>query len=207
LLSPTTTKTELAPSHHPQPLAYDLHHLKSGKLRENQSLRTVSVNTTQTLWLMRDSEDIKFGGMRVSAQKNFQVVTDSRGFTLIELIMVVVLISILAVSVVPKFLDTSGFSLIGAASMAAGDIRYTQELAMGTHASKSIVFTSGNTYYTVGSQTVNLPSKVSISSGATFTFNSLGEPTAGGGSSVTLSAGAETKTITVDSYTGRVSSS
>jgi prepilin-type N-terminal cleavage/methylation domain-containing protein len=156
---------------------------------------------------MRDSEDIKFGGMRVSAQKNFQVVTDSRGFTLIELIMVVVLISILAVSVVPKFLDTSGFSLIGAASMAAGDIRYTQELAMGTHASKSIVFTSGNTYYTVGSQTVNLPSKVSISSGATFTFNSLGEPTAGGGSSVKLTAtGGECKELSVDNYTGKVSS-
>ena len=156
---------------------------------------------------MCDSENKKFGGVRAMPQKNFQVVIDTRGFTLVELIMVVVLISILAVSVVPKFLDTSAFSLVGAASMAAADIRYTQELAMGTHASKSIVFTSGNTYYTVGSQTVNLPSKVNISSGATFTFNSLGEPTTGGGSSVTLSAGAETKTITVDSYTGRVSSS
>jgi MSHA pilin protein MshC len=156
---------------------------------------------------MSGSEKAKVGGMRLLAQKNFQVVTDSRGFTLVELIMVVVLISILAVSVVPKFLDTSAFSLTGAAGMAAADIRYTQELAMGTHASKSIVFTSGNTHYTVGSQTVNLPSKVSISSGATFTFNSLGEPTAGGGSSVTLSAGAESKTITVDNYTGRVSSS
>jgi MSHA pilin protein MshC len=156
---------------------------------------------------MCDSENTKFDGMSALSHKSFQVVTNSRGFTLVELIMVVVLISILAVSVVPKFLDTSGFSLAGGASMAAADIRYTQELAMGTHASKSIVFTSGNTYYTVGSQTVNLPSKVSISSGATFTFNSLGEPTAGGGGSVTLSAGAETKTITVESYTGRVSSS
>jgi MSHA pilin protein MshC len=156
---------------------------------------------------MGDSEKTKVGGMRVLAQKNFQVVTDSRGFTLVELIMVVVLISILAVSVVPKFLDTSGFSLAGAAGMAAADIRYTQELAMGTHSSKTIVFTTTNTYYTVDSRNVNLPSKVSISSGATFTFNSLGEPTAGGGSSVTLSAGAETKTVTVESYTGRVSSS
>ena len=145
--------------------------------------------------------------MRVLAQNNFQVVANCRGFTLVELIMVVVLIGILAVSVVPKFVDTSSISLVGGAAMAAADIRYTQELAMGTHSAKSIVFTSGNTYYTVGSQTVNLPSRVTISSGATFTFNSLGEPTAGGGSSITLSAGAETKTITVDSYTGRVSTS
>jgi MSHA pilin protein MshC len=154
---------------------------------------------------MPNSENTKVGGMRVLAQNSFRIVPDSRGFTLVELIMVVVLVGILAVSVVPKFTDTSGFSLAGGAAMAAADIRYTQELAMGTHSSKTVVFTTNNTYYTVDSQTVNLPSKVSISSGATFTFNSLGEPTSGGGSSVTLSAGAETKTITVDSHTGRVS--
>jgi prepilin-type N-terminal cleavage/methylation domain-containing protein len=156
---------------------------------------------------MGDSENTKVGDMRVLAPKNFQIVADARGFTLVELIMVVVLVSILAVSFVPKFLDTSAISLAGGAAMATADIRYTQELAMGTNSPKTIVFTTTNTYYTVDSQNVNLPSKVTISSGATFTFNSLGEPTAGGGSSVTLSAGAETKTITVESYTGRVSSS
>ena len=156
---------------------------------------------------MGDSEKTKVGGMRVVAPKNFQIIADSRGFTLIELIMVVVLISIMAVSFVPKIVDTSSISLAGGAAMATADIRYTQELAMGTHSAKTIVFTTSNTYYTVDSQNVNLPSKVTISSGATFTFNSLGEPTAGGGSSVTLSAGAESKTITVESYSGRVSSS
>jgi prepilin-type N-terminal cleavage/methylation domain-containing protein len=156
---------------------------------------------------MGDSEKTKVCAMRVLTPMNFQIVADSRGFTLVELIMVVVLISILAVSVVPKFLDTSAFSLAGGAAMAAADIRYTQELAMGTHSSKTIVFTTTNTYYTVDSRNVNLPSNVSISTGATFTFNSLGEPTTGGGSSVTLGAGAETKTITVESYTGSVSSS
>jgi MSHA pilin protein MshC len=155
---------------------------------------------------MRDSEKTKVGDMRVLTPKSFQVVADSRGFTLVELVMVVVLMGILAVSVVPKFVDTSAFSLAGGAAMAAADIRYTQELAMGTHSSKTIVFTTSNNFYTVNSQTVNLPSRVTISSGATFTFNSLGEPTTGGGT-VTLSAGAETRTITVESYTGRVSSS
>jgi prepilin-type N-terminal cleavage/methylation domain-containing protein len=71
--------------------------------------------------------------MRVLAQNNFQIVADSRGFTLVELIMVVVLISILAVSVVPKFVDTSAISLQGGAAMVLADIRYTQELAMSTH--------------------------------------------------------------------------
>ena len=145
--------------------------------------------------------------MRVVVYKNFDIVSDYRGFTIIELMMVVVLIGILAVSVVPKFVDTSAISLVGAAAMVAADIRYTQELAMSTNSSKTIVFTTSNDNYTVDSRNVDLPSKVSISSGMTFTFNSLGEPTTGGGSSVILSAGAETKTITVEDYTGRVSSS
>jgi prepilin-type N-terminal cleavage/methylation domain-containing protein len=145
---------------------------------------------------------------KVFSQETLQVVTSSQGFTLVELIMVVVLISILAVSVVPKFVDTSAISLQGGAAMVAADIRYTQELAMSTHSPKTITFTTNNTFYTVVSQTMNLPSRVSISSGATFTFNSLGEPTTGGGSSVQITTvGGSTKTITVESYTGRVSSS
>ena len=145
--------------------------------------------------------------MRVLAQNNFQIVADSRGFTMVEIIMVVVLIGILAVSVVPKFVDTSAISLQGGAAMVLADIRYTQELAMSTHAPKTITFTTSDTFYTVVSQTMNLPSRVSISNGATFTFNSLGEPTTGGGSSVEIQAGSSTKTITVENYTGRVSSS
>ena len=156
---------------------------------------------------MSDLENAKVGEMRVLGQKNFQVVADSRGFTLVELIMVVVLIGILAVSIVPKFVDTSAISLAGGAAMVEADIRYTQELAMSTHSPKTITFTTNDTFYTANSQTMNLPSRVYISNGATFTFNSLGEPTTGGGSSVQITAGGSTKTITVDSYTGRVSSS
>ena len=136
-----------------------------------------------------------------------QILAESQGYTMMEFIMVVVLIAVVSVSVLPKFFDTSSITVEGAAEMVAADMRYTQELAMSTNSVKTIVFTTTNTYYTVDSRNVHLPSKVTLSSGATFTFNSLGEPTAGGGSSVTLSAGAETKTITVESYTGRVSSS
>jgi MSHA pilin protein MshC len=145
---------------------------------------------------------------KVFSQETLKVATSARGFTMVELIMVVVLIGILAVSIVPKFMDTSAISLQGGAAMVAADIRYTQELAMSTHAPKTITFTTNDTFYTVNSQTMNLPSRVSISSGATFTFNSLGEPTAGGGSSVQITTvGGSTKTITVESYTGRVSAS
>jgi prepilin-type N-terminal cleavage/methylation domain-containing protein len=156
---------------------------------------------------MGASDKTKVGAMRVLPNYDSQDLADPRGFTLVELIMVIVLISILAVSVVPKFVDTSAISVAGGAAMVAADIRYTQELAMSTHTPKTITFTTNDTFYTVNSQTMNLPSRVSISSGATFTFNSLGEPTTGGGSSVEIQAGSSTKTITVESYTGRVSSS
>jgi MSHA pilin protein MshC len=150
--------------------------------------------------------------VRIFLQNNFQVAADSRGFTLVELIMVVVLIGILTVSFVPKFLDTSAISLQGGAAMVAADIRYTQELAMSTHAPKTITFTTDDDFYMVGSQRMDLPSNVSISSASrTFTFNSLGEPIddCGSGSEVEIWVGGSppTKTITVDCFTGRVSSS
>ena len=156
---------------------------------------------------MHGAETMTVLQKKVFSPENLHVVTNCRGFTLIELIMVAVLIGILAVSIVPKFVDTSAISLAGGAAMVEADIRYTQELAMSTHSPKTITFTTNDTFYTANSQTMNLPSRVYISNGATFTFNSLGEPTTGGGSSVQITAGGSTKTITVESYTGRVSSS
>jgi len=47
-------------------------------------------------------------------------------------------------------------------------------------------------------------SGATIGTTVTFTFNSLGEPTAGGGSSVTVSGGGQTRTISVVNYTGKV---
>ena len=155
---------------------------------------------------------------RVSAEGFYlrnirQFLASTQGFTLVELILVVVLISVLSVSFLPKFFDTGSISVAGAAAMVSADIRYTQELAMGTHSSKTIDFTATNTYYTVDSKNVNLPSHVSISSGATFIFNSLGEPLGCSGTcgadccdSVELTAAGSSppKTIIVDRYTGRV---
>ena len=138
-----------------------------------------------------------------------QTISNPRGVTLVELVMIIVLLGILAVSVVPKFMDMSAFKLEGGAAMVVADIRYTQELAMSTHSSKTIDFPNvagGADYYTVNSQTVNLPSKVIIpnGNGATFNFNPLGEPVGGGGS-VTIEAGGNQKIITVQDDTGQVS--
>ncbi len=141
-----------------------------------------------------------------------RITTGSSGFSLIELVMVIVLIGIVMAVAVPKLRKTSDFSLEGSASMIVADIRHAQELAMATHDDKNVVFTLNGASYTVetGSdgvfRTVELPSGVTITSAdVTFTFNPLGEPTVGGGSSVTISADSNSKTVTVTNYTGRTS--
>jgi len=127
------------------------------------------------------------------------------GFTTIELIMVMIIIAVIAVTAVPKFTGRSNVSVGGAAEMIQADIRYTQELAMAEYEAKSVTFASGSSSYTVDSETQELPSGVAISNNFTVTFNSLGEPIAGGGGSVSISADGQGKTITVSDYTGKVS--
>ena len=155
------------------------------------------------------------GVNKTSAPRPLEPLNPS-GFTLIELIVVMIIIGILAATVLPRidFGSTSSTaSVAGAANMIASDIRYAQEFAMANRVSKSITFfTNAFSYYTHSIQHTGMdPSGQLQSLGATigttvtFTFNSLGEPTAGGGSSVTVSAGGITRTITLTQYTGKVS--
>jgi prepilin-type N-terminal cleavage/methylation domain-containing protein len=133
------------------------------------------------------------------------------GITLIEVILVMVIIGILSAVAIPRF-DLTVFSrasVEGAASMIASDIRYAQEFAMSNRVSKTLTFTSGASSYAFSPMngldpSGQLPSGATINSSLTLTFNSLGEPTAGGGGSVTVISGTQTKTINVVNYTGKV---
>ena len=125
-----------------------------------------------------------------------------RGFTTIELIAVLVVVGVLVTAATVKFTSTSTISLRAAAEMIQADIRYTQAEAMATNADRSINFVAGNNYM-VGSETRDLPSGVTIVAGRLFTFDSLGEPTAGGGQFVSVSDGTNTNTVTVVDYTGK----
>ena len=137
---------------------------------------------------------------------------NSKGITLIELLAVLVIIGILSAVVIPRLNltgTTSRASVDGAAYIIASDIRYTQEFAMANRVSKSVTFTTGSSVYTFSpasnlDPSGRLPSGVTTVNNFTITFNSLGEPTTGGGGSVTVSDGIQTKTITVVNYTGKV---
>ena len=123
-----------------------------------------------------------------------------------------IIIGILAATVVPRidFTLPTTASVDGAAYIVASDIRYAQEWAMANRVSKTVTFaTATPTVYTFSPSSSldpsgQLPSGVTIWNNFTVTFNSLGEPIAGGGGSVTVSAGGLTKTVTVTNYTGKV---
>jgi hypothetical protein len=135
--------------------------------------------------------------------------------TLIEFILMMMIIGILSVVVVIPKLDMAsyfGAPVGGGAFMIASDIRYAQEFAMANRISKSVVFTSGASVYTFSPSSGldpsgRLPSGVTVGSNFTITFNSLGEPTVGGGGSISVSSGGQTKTISIVNYTGKVNSS
>jgi prepilin-type N-terminal cleavage/methylation domain-containing protein len=136
----------------------------------------------------------------------------SKGMTMIEVIVVMMIIGILAAVVVPKLglpTTTSTASVDGAAYMVASDIRYVQEFAMANRISKTVTFTSGSSTYTFGPTNTldpsgRLPSGITARDNYTITFNSLGEPIAGGAGSVRVWDGVRTKTISVVNYTGKV---
>jgi len=145
-------------------------------------------------------------------------IPNSKGMTFIELILVLMIIGILAAILIPKLdltATSSRASVDGAAYMVASDIRYAQEWAMANRVSKTVTFSTsippGPTGYSF-TPTSNmdpsgrLPSGVTIKTNFTVTFNSLGEPTTGGGGSVAVwdSVTTTTKTISVVNYTGKV---
>jgi prepilin-type N-terminal cleavage/methylation domain-containing protein len=139
-------------------------------------------------------------------------IPQSKGFTLIEVILVMVIIGILAATVVPRidFTISTTASVDGAAYIVASDIRYAQEFAMANRVSKEIRFTSGSASYsffpTSGLDPSGQLQGATIGTTVTFTFNSLGEPTTSlpGIWSVTVSVGGLSKTITIVQYTGKV---
>jgi prepilin-type N-terminal cleavage/methylation domain-containing protein len=140
-------------------------------------------------------------------------IPQSKGFTLIEVILVMVIIGILAATVVPRidFTISTTASVDGAAYIVASDIRYAQEFAMANRISKTLTFTSGSSVYTFGppsnmDPSGQLPEGVRVGTTILFTFNSLGEPIVNGGMNVIVKdvGSPQQRTIQVQNYTGKV---
>lgn len=100
------------------------------------------------------------------------------GFTSVELIIVMLVLAMLTASFVIKNPFTTGDYSTIAADQLIADIRYVQMRAMGMGSQQNITLTSNA--YTVAGEQKNLPGGIATSGTTVFTFNSLGEPIAGG---------------------------
>lgn len=148
----------------------------------------------------------------------------SRGFTLIEIVMVTLLIAILAAVVIPRLGMFTGMQLEVAAKKVASDIRYAQSAAMTNRTSHWVRITfreDPNNSYSIYSETVNIKNPVTQESSffvqlnqgeyqgikifntfSTTFYYPLGSPTAGG--YVRLKRDAAFKNISIIPVTGKV---
>jgi prepilin-type N-terminal cleavage/methylation domain-containing protein len=139
-----------------------------------------------------------------------------RGFTLAELVVVIVLLGVLAAAIVPRFLSRNQIEFQGAYDEALSAVRHAHKVAIAGRASVFVQVTGSSLAVCYGNGTCGSPvpdpsrggallvtpaSGVSIT-GASFSFDALGRPSAA--SVVTVAGGGLSRSFTVEAETGHV---
>ena len=140
---------------------------------------------------------------------------NERGFSTIELIMVIVIAGIMMAVALPRLGIVNTIDLESVTRQVKSDIRYTQETAMSKYKEATITFTADDSTYTITSTGSNESKKLperskaifnAIGTGTTdlvFTFNSSGEPVTGVGGTLRITSEGSFNEIMVESMTGR----
>ena len=106
------------------------------------------------------------------------------GFTLIELVMIIVLVSLVAVMAAPRLANITGVKASATARKLQADVVYAQDLAMTSNRRHRVVFPSTTSYevrYGAGAGTLatnpdgEVPFAVTTDSGITLSWNLNGD--------------------------------
>lgn len=150
------------------------------------------------------------------------------GFTIIELMIVIVILSIAALTAIPMMSSASSMQIRSATNLIMADLEYAKSMAITRGQNYSVVFNVGADSYQIEDQSGNvIPhpvktgfnyvmsfpndsrlSRVDLTSvsftGATVTFDCLGSPDNGG--TISLQASNTTATVMVEPVTGYITS-
>ncbi len=159
-----------------------------------------------------------------------------RGFTIVEILIVVVILGITAMMVIPMIGSAGQMQLRSAANMISADMEYAKSLSISRGQMFSVVFNASNESYSIKDQAGNVISHpvkkgfdyvvefgterldrvdiatVNFDSTNTVKFDYLGSPYNGGGTElnsgvITLQADGTTVTVSVEPVTGFISAS
>ena len=146
------------------------------------------------------------------------------GFTLVEILVVVVILSIAALAAIPMMTSAGGLQVDSAANMIAADLEYAKSMAIGYQQNYSVVFDTANESYEIqnsASSVISHPVNIGfdyvvdfqnekylsevdiVSATSPVTFDAMGSPSSA--AAIVISAGGTTRTINVEAFTGFIS--